>query len=613
VEPKARDPISGEDYYQARADHTGFQTLIDSLLAGTSIGIQKLDEISRQVISVNHEESGANFMQCIEACRDVLSEVNKLGSFKRIQKRIGRHLQAASDRWPEQHLPASESLEALIQRTQNVFAATDNVVSDRDYQNSEEIFDRLQQQAKQIIAGLREAWKKVKVSVQLKKQGKLGRDRLNTLVPVREYLEKTQSELESGLRCIADLNNTANEIDGTQLEKIENTYKTLISKVSAFKKELASLGLSPGSNISRGDLEQEIPETTKIQSSGELQGLDGLSGLVGQVDVEIEHLFSHMNESFASYPADVRNSPPFQALQSFVWGRQAEVYYRLGKRGKARHCWNTILKGDRLNLPALKDVAVCDFYERDVSRVLCSWRAYCAMLYHYAIVMGTPRYMAKERAEFHEDFASAYAPGFLSANKLDNEWYKTVDPDAAISFFRSPGRMRAYFDHKLLAYANRKLDFSSPPLILGITRTERETIRVEAVDRLTTFTDQVTDLLPESAHHVFSKMCKQFFKKALECCENPQGLTLQANPSYLQEKDRQLHWVTDICQLYFKFLYVLGSDDEKVIKSAASFEFLEQFARLDLLPIDLCESFLNSAALNPFVNQMAILALSGLS
>ncbi|MDQ3804795.1 MAG: hypothetical protein M3416_13305, partial [Acidobacteriota bacterium] len=324
--------------------------------------------------------------------------------------------------------------------------------------------------------------------------------------------------------------------------------------------------------------------------------LGALERAIERTDREIARLFKEANDGFAHYSPRARHSPPIQALRITVRAREAETLYRLGHRARARGIWNELLREDRLDLNALKNIAVCDSANSDIAGALTSWRRYAEALYFYDVIGKSPRPHAKARADFHRGFGNAYAPAFLF-EKLEAGWADKIDRDAAHSFLGSPGRLRSFVDHKLLEFFNAKLDFRSAPLILGVSRNEGEQVRAAAKESLLAFADGVSGLLPERVRAAFADTSKRHVEEAFAACASAKRRMLKKDVHYSEEEPRQVQLVVDFCHLKYK-LFVMVNSDQEFVKHLSSVNFLSQFKRLDAIPLGQSQEFLTPAAIS---------------
>ena len=201
------------------------------------------------------------------------------------------------------------------------------------------------------------------------------------------------------------------------------------------------------------DRASTVEDMAEDNETGEPTHLFNLRRAIQDVDRWVEDTFRQANGTFDAYSPRARTLPAIHALRATVRASQAEILYRMGRRGEARRIWGGMLVEDRTNDRILNNIAVCDTGDSDLGRCLLSWRSYAEILYFYGIVACSPRLQAARRASFHRSFGNAYAPAFLFA-ELDNKWADKVDDQAMLSFLASPGRVRSFVNHKMLEFLN---------------------------------------------------------------------------------------------------------------------------------------------------------------
>ncbi len=342
--------------------------------------------------------------------------------------------------------------------------------------------------------------------------------------------------------------------------------------------------------------EIEIPDSERNEGTERTGAVASLGRVIERTDNLIDRLFSEANDSFEAYTPRDRCLAPVQALWMWVQSREAEMRYRIGRRREARRIWNGILQEDRTNAHALKNVAVCDTQGSDIERCLRSWCSYAEILYFYDIVAGSPRPRAGTRSDFHRAFANAYAPAFLATPlERERDWKKDIDNLSLLSFLASPGRIRSFVDHKQLQFLNAKLNFNSPPLILGVSRVNGEEVRSQAREKLLAFVEDVGHLLPDRVRKAFTGMVGRHIGQAFDACASAKRITAARDSHYQDEERRQLQLLTEFAELKYK-LVVAIQESEEIAKHMVSVDFLEELARLDAIPVDTSVEFLRPVA-----------------
>ncbi len=273
--------------------------------------------------------------------------------------------------------------------------------------------------------------------------------------------------------------------------------------------------------------------------------------------------------------------------------------YRLGSIAAARRAWSRILRDDGLDLGALKNVAVADAADPDDLRDLGSWRRYAETLYYYDIVAGSPHLRAPARCELHREFGLAYAPSALAmVNRGDAiDALEKIDSSVLIGFLGSRARVRLFVNHTLLEILNAWLRFTSPPLILGVTRTDSEVLRTRARDDLLTFVEEVCELAPARVRGPFAELCAERVHAAHRACGSPERLTRERDPAYDAEVTDHVALIKRICELKYRLwvLMTAGTNPDAVTR-VERLDVLNDLARLDRVPIAGSAELLRRAA-----------------
>lgn len=673
LEPRIKLIRDDENYSQAKVDRDAYSKLLILLEKAGTIGITRVEQLLKQIEYLGLNVLGEDFSKRREFVENIFKEIKTTGNFIKVLKRLDTQIEKESPNFKVLQKSASSEILTFIQIMNSFLAESQHTEKTEQgawsYDTAEQVLQQLEQasrdlknistQAFDFLKGQleprfkqicndenysqaqvdREAYTVLLFNLEI--AGSIGISKIEQLLKQiehlggnllgedfgqrREIVENIFKEIKTAGTFIRVLK----RLD-THLEKVNSNFKVIpksaSSEITMFiqsihvifpevlsqqQKKPEEIFQSPpiihtSQSIAQTN-DEKYPEKDKKQTNK--TALDALETMLANVDEAIEDVFNSINANFNAYSPQIKRLSPIQKLFTMVRAREAEIFYRMGCHSKAKQLWNTILQDDRLNLAVLKNIAVCATQDSDISHSFSGWRAYCEMLYLHAVIMGDPRYQAKERAEFHHNFACAFAPAIFTTT-LDSQWQNNIykNPaakNALISFLESPARLRIYIEHTLLEIFNKKLDFNSPTLILGVKRTEKEKIRSKAKSRLEIFTDEICNLLPERAISPFSLICRQHLMKAFEACQKTEGLTLKSDPHYDKELAVQLHWIVDIMHLLYKFwllfnpteeLIEAGEVQKELLKAATTFEFLEQLDDLTSLPILLSKFFYISAA-----------------
>lgn len=579
-----------DDYSRVVQDLSAFRKLTEALSDFAKKGLEKLEVVMKYVATLTDQEVDLSFRSNLGNCKNKYSELVVLGNFQKILIRLEKKLKDSEARFTIFDVKPDQTIEFHIKRLTTLIP-DDKGITSQSSEDNETINDLnlLEKKAKEISITFDLHWRILKELVTKKQNGVLMDSEKTEVSNIASFIKESQIFIESTLVQLLNMRNSGTCLDIARLDKLEPLVKNLNIRITPFNKNLNKLEVLKTNSTPVKPQE----ESGENQESHILTSIEKLSFEVNRIDKEIAKLFQQMDMTFSEYSDVGRNSEPVHSLYAMMKTRQAEVYYRLGNRTESRKIWNSLVVKDRLNLGILKNLAVCDFYNQDISRSLASWKNYCEALYFYAIINNNPYNKARERAEFHENYANAFTPAFFDAKVDSHDWRKNISTEALIVFLRSPSRLRSYFDHKILAIFNRKLDFTSPPLVIGVSRIDNEENRTEAKKKLEDFTNIACVLLPQSVQSMLSKLCKDYFTDAYINCKNPESLTIKKDPAYSDEKDQQMHWVLEVCQVLFKFYLVMF--DKEVMQEVGSFDLFVQFQRLKEVPIKLNNSFLQPA------------------
>jgi tetratricopeptide (TPR) repeat protein len=386
------------------------------------------------------------------------------------------------------------------------------------------------------------------------------------------------------VRCeavIKDLDETkrsgaAESTEATQeLESVKQAYLKLKDNKGRFARKLAKL---PFPKVN--DEKPEADRTAAVQEELPTDPLELLAHRLRTIEGRVREGFDRAEETFAAYGDGADQSAPIDAVRRSLRARKAEALYRLGRRLEARRIWVAMLRDDPLDAGALKNVAVCDSARRDLARHLQSWKSYIEILYYFDIVAGNPRPHAPERAAFHRDIAGAYAPQFLADEKTNLD---EVDNAELKSFFAGP-RLAIFLGHKLLEILNERLEYNSPPMILGVDRSAREEARERARSNTQVFVEKVSQLLPDRICDAFCDITRTHIEAAFQATASARRLTLKQDSYYSGEKERYAKWLRQFVQFKVQ-LFSLVRDRLQSLVELPTLEWTSQLSLLDSVPI----------------------------
>jgi hypothetical protein len=376
-------------------------------------------------------------------------------------------------------------------------------------------------------------------------------------------------------------------------EKIKDLLKMHKETCGAIRKKLKKLPLmnledAKDSNEIRGE---------EGENKEKYEGIDEVQRLVEGIERKIGQLVDDTLGSFGHYSPSDKKNPALQELYIMTMGQAAELLYRVGKRQNARELWNRILTIDRLNLNALKNIAVHDSLHRDdIALTLFSWKAYCEMLYYHAIFWQDPYSHLEKRVEFHRSFSTSYAPAFsrYETGKMKDKDTKIQELDF-IELINRPGQLREFITHKFAEYFNRKLDYTTPTLVLGVERNVHQETRKQARDGLMDFARSICATLPRRVSDGFLNTCTAFINKAFELSQTPDRLVVSKNKNYYQEEKKHIHWIQDIYRLKKYFYLTFYSSKFQIVKQVRYIDFIFILDELGNIPVSASKKYLESA------------------
>ncbi len=442
---------------------------------------------------------------------------------------------------------------------------------------------------------------------------------------ISQYVEDFAKRGDASLRRIADLRSTGKLRDWSGQERkdaerpgvralprseverladVESAFRALLSSPGRFRRRLASLSLpkkapaattaaGPGADKAAGPGEAKASEPA-VAGGADGEGPAGVERALAVLEKAIARRFDAALSTFDAYTSRQLDSSALGALQWSVRARQAEAMYRIGREAAARAIWSRMRREARNCPEILRNVAVSLTGQPEMGRELGAWRDYAESLYHLDGVDASPRTRARERADFHRSFGSAYAPGMLGRAKDEPEPTESDESDL-LAFIESPLRARTFVAHKRLEWLNAKLCFRSPPLVLGCRREDPERVREAAAAKLVAYARDCAAVLPERVRARFVAAVESQVKDALEACRQVRRLTATGDADYAEEAPRQTQWVEDVWATKLRISSLLLRSREAV-RRTSSLDFLAELVRLDDVPLDLSPAILSAVA-----------------
>jgi len=648
IDNASKNLSTADVFNQTTADHRAAQQFVACIASTTETCLNEFQTLSRDLPDVEGIQLPEDFATRCEDCISMLQGASNFGKFSKVLKRIEKRLTSVAAGFPENQSDPAAEWAALLAGTKAALSGAlevgctnqpEDSLADR-LQSMEQIAIGLEE----ARAGISEF---LRVSLEPAATDESDPQILSQTLADREFCESLLKALATGgelglskLELLAErlVETTAADLPDNydvRLEETRNRFRAATNlgslhrrlqridrKLTDATKDIQAIDCHPCAELQQWNEQIErtaFPDKAAVESDSvepaaentpqaetngngttarpvaqpprppkpddQMTVIDQLEYTLVRTDWSINQSFTDALATFEHYPDWVLVLPPFESIRRKIFGQLAETMYRLGRRKTARSIWNRMLRTNRLDVDALKNIAICDTAEGDVGRSLTSWREYLELLYLFDVLAGTPRPNAQLRAEFHRAFGNAYAPAFLSAS-FDHEWKDMVDPAALIAFLSSPGRFRSFVNHRLLEYLNTRFVFDSPSLVLGIKRVEAESRTDDAETTMTEFVNTVETLIPGRVAGQFAQLAKESIREAAEKCRETSRMTMLATPSYDEEVTRQIELLSRMFDLKIK-LVVAFREHVNMVKNITSFNFLRELMLLDAIPLKL--------------------------
>lgn len=624
LDPETKTIESAEAFASALASRAAVDEFLGLIAENSSTGMQRLERLLELLGTFSTDILGDDFAVRREECIRQFQDLQTIGNYRKVLKRIDKRLRRTEEQFESSPAQPSTEWAALLEGVRH--ALPDEAPADADSPASTDFVT----EASENVATLERDWDRLRELVAKNKVDGLESDELIEAAGIRDRFDGMKIVSESRLQEIDSILQAGDVAGGEDqnLEGVQNQYREIIQAQGRFRKNFRKLpdlpeaasesagnpisGSQQGSSsesaanpdgssekaesVSPDETESNGHSTTAAPAKAgsaapsgtasvpeELTPTQELQRALDDTDRALGNLFRTHEAEFAQYPDWVMGLPPFHALRNSLRAREAEVFYRLGNRRRARKIWSGMLAIDRLDTGLLRNIAVCDTVEGDIAGSLSSWQSYVEMLYSLDVFMEDASRNAATRAEFHRAFGDAFAPTFLS-EPFSNEWPDSVDSAALISFLSSPGRVRSFVNHRLLEFLNTRFEFTSPSLVIGLKRIEAANRREEAGKALCAFAKTGSGLLPVRVAEQYTDLAIDQFEKTVDVCASVDRLTLAHNRNYEDEEKRQLELLIRTVDIYFK-LALSFSKHAHVVRNLTSFGFAAELARLEEIPV----------------------------
>ena len=609
---------------QARSDRAAIETLMAELTRASGLVHEQMQQVDVAVQTLGPADAPERFGERRELVLRLNQGLLNQGNFARALGRLDRALPSSGSEATDLP-PASERFAGLLAEVREIVldveraspagggVPTEGDGGARGGASPSERIAALLTTLTELRTGLDDAWDRLRELASVRGDRALDAGELAAGQAIAELVQTALARAEESLAELSGLRaaGTVDPADLGPLGEAEECCRAILTQQGRFGRSLRRLDLPPAPTATPGTAAPPVAGTPDRGVADPEPGaaapdapppapaapprppnsLFALSNQLTQVDRQVDELFAAANHTFDGYSEAALQAPPFRRLRAWVHGRQAEALHRFGRRAEARQVWCVLLRNEALNARLLQNVAVSDSVDGDAGRTLLSWRSYVELLYFNAVMAGTPRAGAEARAACHREFGAAYAPLFVSAG--GGGWPgPPVDEPALLGFLSSPARLRLFVRHTFLAFVNQRLSFSSPPLAIGVARTEGPAIREQAREAQHALIDLARPLLPERVRTSFSTLAAEHIDAAAEASKSARRTVIQADSSYPDQETRHRDWILGVIDLklrIYEWFFVVENETMRprhsVISQLDSLDFVEELALLDRLPI----------------------------
>ena len=449
------------------------------------------------------------------------------------------------------------------------------------------------------------------LSMQHKKEP-LGPDDLARCAAVMADVAATERMAAERLKEITDLRASGAIVQQAQIDQVnalEVAFRKLSSQQGRFRKRfqgvpvsspvataVAATGAAPERSTAPAAENPPAPavefaQAALIEPPADADIRTRLSFAMEAFQRQVRQRFTAAVDTFAPYGSAIRNHGAFAVLQSSAQGRLAEALFRTRATDEALDCWRRMLREDRLNLACLQNVAVALTHTTTTGTDLAAWRDFCEQTYFAGVLHQTAQHGAAQRVEFHRAFAGAVGPMFMQPEPPNAVGWPSENLDELLPFLESPGRVRHFVRHLLLAWWNERLRARSAVIVLGTSREDSQKTRETAHAKLAAFADHCATLLPRRVAGSFPELVRSQLDQALKTSATSRHAHSR-DPAYDADHKAFVAWIEAVCKVkYHLYTLILHGKDDKdrlsqIVSRAQSFDFLLILTDLDRVPLD---------------------------
>ena len=585
-EPVSKSIESADSYTFVCSHHSGFEEFLSVLNQAGIAGIDAVDYLLDQIVSLPTSELGEDFALRLETCRKEFNELTIPKGFNKVLRRIELRMKSAAENFIASPPNYSPALSQLIEESRTAMPGVG-----QDHSGNGSKFEVIIDETQEIGDKIDLYWTSIRDLVSAHKDHDLTDEEVQKAVEIRDFIEGLEAWGENTLSQVEEIRKKNEMSDISKLDQLEKSIRDHMTAQGRFRKKIKTLHL-PDLKPQQSTGENADDEVTADQSDDKLTGVEGLKRIISMVDTKVFEVIDDSLKTFDAYSVENRILAPISGLHRMVMEQATELIYRLGNVSRAKKLWSQCYAMDRLNINALKNIAVATTVEHnDYAKILHAWQSYFGITYFYAIAAQNPREYAETRAEIHHNFASAYGIEFITSidrDKSDEEMKKDFEP--FFSFMNSPGCLTEFIHHKIAEFLNKRFDLETPTLILGVERTATPGQREKAFKMMQLFVETACELLPKRISPGFQKTCLERLSKALDACEDLKGLTISENERYKEDEKKLVQWITDVYSFREQFFYAFQMNPDWFL-SIRHIDFLPLLDLISIFPTGISKQY----------------------
>ncbi|TYB43949.1 hypothetical protein [Actinomadura chibensis] len=266
------------------------------------------------------------------------------------------------------------------------------------------------------------------------------------------------------------------------------------------------------------------PPDTGVPDAGPRSSAETVAEAVEAAERALAHNADRALRTLDAYPPSLRRRSALVLLRSYLDGRLAETWHRMGHSVEARRHWQAMLTENPMSAPVLHNLAVAHTGAGDLPAAAQAWRRYLEALYLEALVAGTPARGAAERARVHRVLAGSFGTAAL-CGRPPAEDVPDERPRGVPAELTSPARAALAVAHLRLEELNRALSYRGAVPRLGVARSVLRPELDAAFDARLELVATACAPLPERVRAPFEELCRDAFRAAHEAACDPGGRT----------------------------------------------------------------------------------------